>query len=115
MKYIIAIYAVIVFLIEMPGLERLFMDDYHMVRLIMTAEVKAMIQNRRLKDEDIQKTIFQAETTGQKFVHPENGHFLAGVRPYFVTVWVEYTLREEGYEIQTAYQHRVKITGEKSP
>jgi glutamate synthase (NADPH) small chain len=87
-------------------------DSYQQVRLIIDPNKKQLIEDRRIKEEDIKKTIFHAEQSGQKFIHPGTGHFLAGVRPYFVTVWVEYTPREDGFEIHSAYQHRVKITGE---
>ncbi len=87
------------------------MEQHHQVRLVIDPEVRKVIEKRRLKDEEIQKTIFHAEKTGQKFIHPETGNFLAGQRAYFVTVWVEYRPCDDGFEIYSAYQHRVKITG----
>ena len=86
------------------------MDDHLKIRLIVAPDVRTVLDKRRLKDEDIRNTIWQAEQTGQKFVHPHSGHCLAGARPYFVTVWVEYSPRDDGFEIFSAYQHRVKIS-----
>lgn len=72
-------------------------------------EVRAILKKRRISDKDIKKTLFAAERTSQKFVHSENGHFLAGVRQKNVSVWVEYSLVDNGYEIFNAYQYRAKI------
>jgi hypothetical protein len=85
------------------------------IKLVISPEVKAVLEKRRLKEDDLRKTIRHAEQTGQKFEHPHNRHFLAGLRPYFVTVWVEYSPRHDGYEVHSAYQHRVKVTGVKKP
>jgi glutamate synthase (NADPH/NADH) small chain len=86
------------------------MDDHKLIRLFVEPEISALLEKHGLKDEDLQKTIYEAEQTGKKFVHPGNGHFLAGVRQQSVTVWVEYGPRAEGYEIYGAYLHRVKIS-----
>jgi glutamate synthase (NADPH) small chain len=86
------------------------MDDCKQIRLFVGPDVKAVLEKRRLKDEELQKTVSQAEKTGQKFVHPLTGRFLAGVRQGSATVWVEYGPREDGYEIYSAYQHRVEIS-----
>ena len=88
------------------------MEAHQKLKLFISPEVKAVLERRRLKEEDIQKTIWEAEQTGRKFAHHRTGHLLAGARPYFVTVWVEYTPLNDGFEIHSAYQHRVKITGE---
>lgn len=86
------------------------MDDYKRIRLFIAPEIKAVLEKRRLKDEDIQKTLSEAEKTGKKFVHPENNHFLAGLRQGAVSVWVEYRPREDGFEIHKAYQYRLTIS-----
>jgi glutamate synthase (NADPH) small chain len=91
------------------------METYQDIRLIMEAEVWELMEKRRLKEDDLRRTIAHAENTDEKFVHPETGHFLEGARPYFVTVWVEYQPREDGYLVFSAYQHRVKITGGPTP
>ena len=88
------------------------MEDHREVKLVISPEVREVLEARAIRDEDLQKTIFQAEQNAEKFVHPETGRFLAGVRPYFVTFWVEYDITPEGYLVHSAYKHRVKITGE---
>ena len=86
------------------------MDDHKQIRLFVAPEIKSLLEKRRLKDEDIQKTVFTAEKTGKKFVHPDNHHFLAGMRQDAVSVWVEYSPREDGFEIHKAYQYRLTIS-----
>lgn len=85
------------------------MEDQDQIRLLVAPEVRSVLEDRRIRDDEIRKTISEAEQTKQKFVHPETGHFLAGIRQGSVTVWVEYSPRTDGFEIFKAYQHRVKI------
>lgn len=87
------------------------MEGTQLLKLFISPKIKAILESRRLKEEDLHETIRNAERTGQKFEHIRTGHFLAGFRPYFVTVWVEYTPRDGGYEIHGVYHHRVKVTG----
>lgn len=86
------------------------MDDHNQVRLLIAPEVRAVLEKRRLNDEDVQKTLLEAEKTGKKFIHPDTNHFLAGLRQDAVSVWVEYSPREDGFEIHKAYQYRLKIS-----
>lgn len=85
------------------------MDDHKQIRLFVDPAVRVVLEERRLKDEEIQKTLFEAEKSGQKFAHPGTGRFLASARQQSVTVWVEYGPREGGYEVYSAYQHRVEV------
>ena len=91
------------------------MAAHRKIRLYLSKELRDVLEARRITEEDVQKTIVQAEATGRKFVHPRTGRFLAGVRPYFVTFWVEYSAKDEGFEVHSAYQHRVKITSIEKP
>jgi glutamate synthase (NADPH) small chain len=86
------------------------MNDHRQINLIIAPEIKAVLEKRRLGDEDIQKTLFEAEKTGNKFVHPDSSHFLAGMRQDAVSVWVEYSPREDGFEIHSAYQYRLTVS-----
>jgi hypothetical protein len=85
------------------------MEDLNQIRLFVAPEVRTVLENRRLRDDEIRKTISEAEQTKQKFVHPETGHFLAGMRQGSVTVWVEYSPQTDGFVVFKAYQHRVEI------
>ena len=86
------------------------MEKHSGIEVVMSAETSHLMEQRRITMDDIRKTISHAEETREKFVHPATGHFLAGVRHYFVTFWVEYAITEKGYEVYTVYSHRVKVT-----
>ena len=86
------------------------MDDHKQIRLFVAPQTKAVLEKRRLGDEEIQKTLFEAEKTGKKFIHPDTNHFLAGLRQGAVSVWVEYSPRDDGFEIHKAYQYRLTIS-----
>jgi glutamate synthase (NADPH) small chain len=90
--------------------EKAAMEKHSDIEVVMPEETAHLMEQRRISLEDIKKTIYHAENTREKFVHPATGHFLAGVRPYFVTFWVEYGITDKGYEVYTAYSHRVKVT-----
>ncbi|GAB6908135.1 conserved hypothetical protein [Desulfosarcina cetonica] len=85
------------------------MEEHKQIRLFIAPDVRAELEKRRLGDEEIQKTLAEAEKTGKKFVHPATGHFLAGARQNTVSVWVEYAPREDGFDIHKAYQYRLEI------
>ena len=85
------------------------MEDSKPIRLFVDSEIRILLEKRRLEDADLRKTISEAEKTGKKFIHPQTGHFLAGVRQGSVTIWVEYGVRQDGYEIYSAYNHRVEV------
>ncbi|WP_236685524.1 DVU_1557 family redox protein [Geobacter pickeringii] len=63
--------------------------------------------DRLILAEDVQKVIHHAETTGKKLVDPATGRSLAYYRPKAVTYWVEYSRNGEGYQVHTAYSHRM--------
>jgi hypothetical protein len=85
------------------------MDAYEQISLYMPEEVVRVIEARRIMKEDLQRTIHHAETTGERFVNPGAGRFLAAYRPGRVTYWVEYSRMNDGYEIHTAYSHRMEM------
>lgn len=86
------------------------MEKHEDFEVVMSEETAHLLEQRGITLKDIKKTIHHAEKTNEKFVHSTTGHFLAGVRPYFVTFWVEYAITEKGYEVYTGYSHRVKVT-----
>ena len=79
--------------------------------LHVAPEVQALLEQRRILIEDLQKVIHHAETTGAKLAHPKNGHFKASFKPYKVTFWVEYSPSGDGYIVHNAYSHRMEVSG----
>jgi hypothetical protein len=91
---------------EMPGLQ-----DYDKITLNIPADVQARMEERLILMEDIQQVIAHAESTGQKLMNPQTGHFLAHHRPGNVTYWVEFfpAPKGEGFAIHNAYSHRMVV------
>jgi len=79
--------------------------------LQMDPEVEALLESRRILEEDIQKVIRHIQNGGQAFRHPDTGHWLACFRPYQATFWVEFSALDEGYRIHNAYAHRMEVLG----
>lgn len=86
-----------------------FMEEHQTIRLILSSEVQTLLDERRILVEDLQKTVLQAEKTGQRFRHPGTGRYKASFKPYKATFWIEYTPRENGFEIHNAYAHRMEV------
>lgn len=91
------------------------MSEYEQIDLDIPEEVERLMDERRIFKEDIQKTIHHAETTGEKFVDPSRGRFLASLRPDRVTYWVEYTQSVRGFLIHNVYSHRMEMKRKGTP
>lgn len=85
-------------------------NGYHKIRLKIAPEVRELLDQRRILEEDLQKVIHHGESSGEKFFNPETGHFKASFRPYKAMFWVEYLPSEEGYIVFNAYLHRMELT-----
>ncbi len=79
------------------------------IQLYLSEEIAARVDERLILEEDMRQVIAYAEQTGNRFVNPDSGHYLAYHKPANVTYWVEYTPEGEGYRIHTAYSHRMEI------
>jgi len=85
------------------------MNTCQQMNVHMTEEIRHLMDERGILDEDVLGTIDHAETTGEKFINPSTGRFLASHRPDRVTYWVEYSQVGEGYEVHRAYSHRMEM------
>jgi glutamate synthase (NADPH) small chain len=79
------------------------------MKLNMSEEVVLLMEGRGIKVQDVENVISHAESTGEKFVEPASGRFLASLRPGRVTYWVEYGTVADGFEVFTAYSHRMEM------
>lgn len=85
------------------------MEDYEKVRLEIDAEVARVLEERGIRQEDIQKVIDFADKSGNIYVNRTTGHFLAYFTPSGTTYWVEFDREGEAYRILRAYSHRMEI------
>jgi len=79
------------------------------VRLDVSQELIAHMEQRMILLEDVRRVIEHAERTGEKLVDERSGRFLASHRPANVTYWVEYSALEGGYAVHDAYSHRMQV------
>ncbi len=82
---------------------------HRQIPLLLSQEVLDQLNSRHILEEDIQKVIHHAETTGKHLINPENGRRLASFKPMRVTYWVEYQPTDQGYRIHRGYSHRMVL------
>jgi hypothetical protein len=85
------------------------LSAYDLISLNIPEEIEHLMEDRRIRREDVQRVIHNAETTGEKFVNPSTGRSLASLRPDRVTFWVEYSLVGGDYQVHSAYSHRMEM------
>jgi len=83
--------------------------SYENIRLIITPEIQALLDERLILIEDIQQVIEYAERTGKKLLNKKTNGFLAYYKPAAVTYWVEYSTHGEAFMVHRAYSHRMQI------
>lgn len=88
-------------------------ESFENYPLLLSAEMRDLIESRLILIEDVQKVIEHAETSSEKFLNQQTGHTLAFFKPNLITYWVEYTKDGDSYQIHDAYSHRMELEGEK--
>jgi Fe-S oxidoreductase len=84
-------------------------ENYESIHLVISDEIKQLLEDRLILIEDLQKVIEYAERTQSKFLQQENGHYLAHYKPTRVTYWVDYSIDGDQYVIHNAYSHRMDL------
>ena len=85
--------------------------EHRQIVLRISPDVAAVLESRRILEEDIQKVIQHAEGDGCTFCHPDSGYILASYRPYQATFWVVYSPAADGFTVHNAYAHRMEVLG----
>jgi hypothetical protein len=86
------------------------MEEHRLIKLIISPQVAAALESRRILVEDLQRVIQHAESSGDQFCNNESGHLVTSFKPQNVTFWVEYSRSPEGFIIHKAYCHRMEVT-----
>jgi glutamate synthase (NADPH) small chain len=90
--------------------------SYERIQLIIAENLRDLLEQRQILDEDIQMAIEYAERTNNRLLNRQNGRFLAHHKPASVTYWVEYAPVSEGkFLIHNAYCHRMEIVEDIKP
>ena len=79
------------------------------IPLILSSEIRALMETRRILATDIQKVIAHAQSGGRFLKNPKTGRMLAYFRPMNVTFWVEYSNEAAGVAVHNLYCHRMEI------
>lgn len=82
------------------------------IKLQVSDEVKQLLGERSILENEVKRVIHHAETEGDKLYHPEENKYLAKLRLGLAAFYVEYSIEEDGYVVRTAYAHRCRIAGE---
>jgi glutamate synthase (NADPH) small chain len=80
--------------------------------IVLTDEIKNLMEDRWILLQDVEQVIEGAEETGEKFRNPESGKYLARKRIDNVTYWVEYDKKDDAYLIDNVYSHRMEVVEE---
>ena len=87
------------------------MGAYEKIVLHIEPEVMRTIDSRRILVSDLRQVIAQAEETGQRLRHNQNGNYRTSRKLGHVTFWVDYSPENEGFRVYNAYCHRMNVTG----
>jgi hypothetical protein len=79
------------------------------IKLEISDDVRHMLEERHILDEDLIQVIQNAEKTGEKLYEPETGRFLSKLHIKNVYFYAEYSIAESKYRIHAAYSHRFSI------
>lgn len=77
--------------------------------IILSESIEEKMEDKLILLQDVEKVIKNAESNVEKFVNPNNGHFLARKRLANVTYWVEYEYEQEKYLVHNVYSHRMEV------
>lgn len=86
--------------------------DFTTVAINYDDAIADEIDDRGVKEEDIREVLELAETTGNKLVNDENGHFLARKRINKFSAYVEYTVDGDAVTVYDVYSHLVTFEDE---
>lgn len=90
-------------------------DAANALKLDIPADIKALMEDRHILEEDVRRVIEHAESTGMKLYQTETDHLLSKLRIYNAMFYVDYSPvkdAKDSYRIHTAYSHRFKLDEE---
>jgi hypothetical protein len=79
------------------------------IKLHLNETTKETMKKRNITEEDLKKTITNAETTGEKLYQPQTNRHLAKLKINEATIYADYTTEKDTYKINTTYKHKAVI------
>jgi Fe-S oxidoreductase len=77
--------------------------------LRISEPLRQLLEKRMILEQDVRRTIDSAEENGDVIDDQSTGHRLASLRVACVTYWVEYSVKDGGFEVHDAYSHRMEV------
>lgn len=93
------------------GLDRGQRQPWQDVSIRVSEDVAALLEERRILEDDIRQVLFKAVRGGRVLRHGTDGRRIAAAELGEVTCWVEYREEADGFEIAGAWSHRMRIAG----
>ncbi len=93
------------------GLDRGPREPWEDVRIIVSADIAVLLEERRILEDDVRQVLHAASRSGRVLRHGTDGRVVAAARLGEVAFWVEYREGEGGFEILKAWSHRMRISG----
>jgi hypothetical protein len=84
-------------------------EEARALKLEISDDVRKLLDERHVLDDDIRRVIDHAESTGLKLFQPDTPYFLSKMRIHEAMFYVEYSKDKGAYKIHTAYTHRFKL------
>ena len=81
------------------------------VKLKLSDEVKKVLDERHVLEDEVKQVISHAEESGEKLFRPGTKIYLSKLKIGKATFYVEYSAEDDGYSIRSAYLHRIEIAG----
>lgn len=81
------------------------------VRLDISEPVAALLEERRILEDDLRQVIFRSKEDGRCFIHGDDGRRIASAELGEVTFWVEYREERDVFTVLKAWSHRMRIAG----
>ncbi len=83
--------------------------DICQYQLLISAEMRQKLHERKILEEDVYQVIAHGEKTKRRVYSEEKDTYSCYKEIGHITCWVEYRTYQEGYELINAYTHRMKI------
>lgn len=79
------------------------------IKLEISDDVKLRLEGRHILEDEVKQVINNAETKGEKLYQPDANRYLAKLRIGSATFYVEYSINEDKYVVNSAYAHKAEI------
>ncbi len=82
------------------------------VKLTLSDEVKKVLDERHVLEDEVKQVISHAEESGEKLFQPGTNLYLSKLKIGEATFYAEYSVEEYGCSVRSAYVHKTEIMDE---